>query len=62
MPLEQVAECTEPVAVDELQGFSPPSLIKTADFATPLEEELARLQADIERARANVKEDIDFTF
>jgi hypothetical protein len=37
-------------------------LIKTADFATPLEEELARLQADIERARANVRKDIEFTF
>jgi len=62
MPVEQVADRTVPVAVDELQGFSPPRLIKTADFATPLEDELARLQADIERARANVKEDIDFTF
>jgi hypothetical protein len=62
VPLEQVADRTVPVAVEELQGFSPPRLIKTADFTTPLEEELARLQADIERARANVKEDIDFTF
>ncbi len=62
MSVEQIADRTVPVAVDELQGFSPPRLIKTADFTTPLEEELVRLQADIERARANVREDIDFTF
>lgn len=62
VPLEQVADRTVPVAVDEFQGLYPPWLIKTADFASPLEEELARLQADIERARENVKEDIDFTF
>ena len=61
-PAEQVADRTVPVAVDELQGLYPPWLIKTADFAGPLEEELARLQADIERARENVKKDIDFTF
>ncbi len=61
-PAEQVADYTVPVAVDELQGLYPPWLIKTADFASPLEEELARLQADIERASKNVKEDIDFTF
>ncbi len=62
VPLEQVADRTVPVAVDELQGLYPPWLIKTADFTSPLEEELARLQADIERARANVKKDVDFTF
>ena len=62
VPLEQVADRTVPVAVDEFQGLYPPWLIKTADFASPLEEELARLQADIERARENVKKDIDFTF
>lgn len=62
-PLEQVADRTVPVAVDELQGlYAPWLIIETADFASPLEEELARLQADIERARENVKEDIDFTF
>ena len=61
-PLEQVADRTVPAAVDEFQGLYPPWLIKTADFASPLEEELARLQADIERASKNVKEDIDFTF
>ena len=43
LAVEQIANRTVPVAVDELQGFSPPRLIKTADFATPLEEELAGL-------------------
>jgi hypothetical protein len=62
VPVEPVARRTVPTAFDELQGLSPPRLIKTADFATPLEEELARLQTDIERARANVKKDIEFTF
>jgi hypothetical protein len=61
-PVEPVADRTVPATFDELQGLNPPRLIKTADFATPLEEELARLQADIERARANVKKDIEFTF
>jgi len=61
-PAEQVAERTVPVAVDDLQGLNPPWLVKTADFASPLEEELAKLQADIERARETVKKDIDFSF
>jgi hypothetical protein len=61
VPVEPVAQRTVP-AFDELQSLNPPRLIKTADFATPLEEELARLQADIERARANVRKDIEFTF
>lgn len=41
----------------------PPDLdLKSADFASPLEEELSKLQADIEKARNSVREDIDFTF
>lgn len=62
VPVEPVAERTVPAAIDELQGLSPPRLIKTAEFTTPLEEELARLQADIERARATVRKDIEFSF
>ncbi len=62
VPLEPLADRTVPATFDELQGFNPPRLIKTAEFTTPLEEELARLQADIERARANVRKDIEFTF
>jgi hypothetical protein len=36
--------------------------IRTADFASPLAEELERLQSDIEKARESVREDLDFTF
>lgn len=36
--------------------------IRTADFASPLELELERLQSDIEKARDSVREDLDFTF
>ncbi len=61
-PVQAVAERTVPATFEELQGLNPPRLIKTAEFTTPLEEELARLQADIERARANVKKDIEFAF
>ncbi len=59
VPVEAVARVPE--NINENQGLYRPQL-KTADFTRPLEEELIRLQADIERARQTVKEDIDFTF
>ena len=59
VPVEAVASV--PDNINQNQGLYRPQL-KTADFTRPLEEELIRLQADIERARQNVKEDIDFTF
>ena len=62
VPVEPVAERTVPVTIDDLQGLNPPRLIKTAEFTTPLEEELAKLQADIEKARATVRKDIEFSF
>ena len=41
----------------------PPLLdIQAADFAGPLEEELLKLQSDLEKARNSVREDVDFTF
>lgn len=61
-PVEQpVANQTVPEFV-ELYHLNPPRLVRTAEFTTPLEEEMARLQADIERARATVRKDIEFTF
>ena len=36
--------------------------IRTADFTSPLEQELINLQSDIEKARESVEEDLDFTF
>lgn len=59
VPVEAVASV--PDNINQNQGLYRPQL-KTADFTRPLEEELIRLQADIERARKNVREDIDFTF
>jgi len=59
VPVEAVASV--PDNINQNQGLYRPQL-KTADFTRPLDEELIRLQADIERARKNVREDIDFTF
>ncbi len=61
VPVEAVASETVPSNISEIQSLYRPQL-KTAGFTKPLEEELIRLQADIERARKNVREDIDFTF
>lgn len=61
-PVAPVANRTVPDAIDVRPGFSPPRLLKTAEFTSPLEEELAKLQADIEKARATVRKDIEFTF
>ena len=36
--------------------------IRTADFTSPLEQELINLQSDFEKARESVAEDLDFTF
>jgi hypothetical protein len=62
VPVEPVATHTVPDLPDESADLNPPLLFKTADFASPLEEEMIRLQADIEKARESVKKDIDFTF
>ncbi|MGI9204641.1 MAG: hypothetical protein ACR2Q3_11550 [Woeseiaceae bacterium] len=54
-----------PTVPDTARDFPliPPELdIQSAEFAGPLEEELLRLRADIEKARNSVREDIDFTF
>ena len=59
VPVE--AATSVPDNINENQGLYRPQL-KTAEFTRPLEEELIRLQADIEKARQSVKEDIDFTF
>jgi hypothetical protein len=59
VPVEAVASV--PDNINQNQGLYRPQL-KTVVFTKPLEEELIRLQADIERARKNVREDIDFTF
>lgn len=47
--------------MDQLQERLPLNT-QTADFGQGLEEELTRLQADIEKARENVSRELDFTF
>lgn len=61
VPEERVAFVTVPEYIEELQSRYPTRL-ENADFASPLEEELLKLRADIERAKANVEADIKFTF
>jgi hypothetical protein len=61
VPETPVADITVPP--DSVLASPPPMLdIRTADFASPLEEELVKLQSDIEKARESVKKDLDFTF
>lgn len=61
VPEAPVADITVPP--DSVLDSPPPLLdIRTANFASPLEEELVRLQSDLEKARESVKKDLDFTF
>ncbi len=53
---------TVPASPLDFPLFPPDLDIQSAEFASPLEEELLKLQADIEKARNSVREDIDFTF
>lgn len=64
-PPGEVPVADMPTVPDTALDFPliPPELdIQSAEFAGPLEEELLKLQADIEKARNSVREDIDFTF
>jgi len=47
--------------MDQLQDRLPLNT-ETAEFVQGLEEELIRLQSDLEKARENVSRDMDFTF
>jgi hypothetical protein len=58
-PAEAVAESVP----DYIRDFEQlPLHAKTADLTAPLEEELKNLRSDLERARENVEQDLDFTF
>jgi len=61
IPAEPVASETVPDYIEEIQGLASPE-IRTADFTSPLEDELVKLQADIERAEKTVKEKIALSF
>ena len=62
IPDNTVAGQTEPPMPVDFPLISPDLDIRNAEFTSPLEEELLKLQADIEKARKSVREDVDFTF
>ena len=53
---------TVPETPDDSRLFPLMLDVQAADFASPLEEELLKLQSDLEKARNSVREDVDFTF
>lgn len=60
-PMEPVATSTVPRHIETL--LSAPQLdLRNADFTSPLEDELVKLRADLEKARNTVARDLDFTF
>lgn len=60
LPAETVAEAMP----DYIRDFERqlPLRATTADLTAPLEEELKNLRSDLERAKENVEQDLDFTF
>ncbi len=60
-PVDDQPPSATPGTVISLQsGF--PLIAETADWATPLEEELRALQSDLEKARENVERDLRLSF
>lgn len=57
-----IPDQTEPPVPVDQPMISPNLDIRSADFTSPLEQELLNLKADMEKARKNVREDVDFTF
>ena len=53
---------TEPLTPVDVPLLAPDLDIRSAEFTSPLEEELMRLRSDLAKARDNVREDVDFTF
>jgi hypothetical protein len=53
---------TEPLLPVDLPLLSPELDIRSAEFVSPLEEELLKLRSDLEKARENVRQDVDFSF
>lgn len=61
IPAEPVAGVTVPRYIEDLENLYPPR-IRNADFTDPLEDELVKLRADLEKARKGVAKDIEFSF
>ncbi len=60
-PQEVQPVASTPGTVLSIQSGFPLS-VETADWATPLEEELKNLQSDLEKARENVERDLRLSF
>ncbi len=60
-PIEDQPIPTTPGTVFSIQGGFPLN-VETAEWATPLEEELRNLQSDLEKARENVERDLRLSF
>jgi hypothetical protein len=60
-PVEPVVETTVPDVI-ETPILAPMLDVRTAEFTSPLEEELLKLQSDLEKARESVREDLEFSF
>lgn len=62
-PAETLVQMTVPEnPAPDLALVRPVLDIRTADFTGPLEDELVKLKADVEKARESVRQDLDFTF
>jgi len=59
--VDVVAQTEPPIPVD-FPLLVPELDIRSADFTSPLEEELLNLEADLDKARKNVRDDVEFTF
>lgn len=62
-PAETFVQTTVPEdPAPDLVLMRPVLDVSTADFTGPLEDELVKLKADVEKARESVRQDLDFTF
>jgi hypothetical protein len=60
-PIADTAPYSVPEYVDQLERQLP-LRATTAGLTEPLEQEMKNLRSDLERARENVEQDLDFTF
>lgn len=62
-PALEVPQARTTVPAETERLITTPLLdVSTAGFAAPLEEELDKLQSDIDKARESLRRDLDFTF
>lgn len=61
-PVEPVENSQVPIPTDWLPQVGIPLNTETAEWTSPLEEELKNLQSDLEKARENVERDLKMSF